>query len=528
MMVDSELDYDAHIAETRQLCESDLWTFARTINPHYCYGEVHQKLFSWLSSDVSDHQLALLPRGHLKSHCLAVYAAWIITCKPWCSIVYLSAGEALAMDQIYAIKHMLESEEYQMLWPEMIKAKKNDRSKWAAEGFIVDHPLRKERGTRDWTIRVRTVKSNAIGLHCSHLLLDDVVVPEFAYTGIGRRELSRRLAQYSSIKNPGAITKGVGTRYHPKDAYAKFSEAMVKLWNDETGELDGNRQLWEIMEEAVEDRGDMTGNYLWPREKSADTGEWYGFDKKVLSTIMAQYQANGDMEQFYAQYYNDPNDPDSHRLKRDEFKYYDKRFLKCNNGTWYFNGKKLNVFAGMDVAWSMNGKADYTAIVVIGVDHDGFIYVLDLDRFRTSDFDEYYEKVITLQEFWGFRKIRVETNSGGHLVKEQMENRVRQYGKTLLVEGKHTSSNDGTKFERHAAVIEPRYKQGTILHFKGGLTQELEEEVVLERPPHDDLEDALFCAICIMRVPTRIDTEYDRESRVVNASSRFGGRRRVR
>lgn len=515
------------LSELRSLCEADLWTFARTINPHYCYGEIHRKLFAFFSKDgAKDHQLALLPRGHLKSHCLAVYAVWTITRQPWCSIVYLSAGDALAMDQVYAIKHMIESEEYQLLWPEMINKRPNDRAKWAAEGFIVDHPLRKERGTRDWTIRVRTVKSNAIGLHCSHLLLDDVVVPRFAYTEVGRRELSRSISQYSSIKNPGAITKGVGTRYHTADAYASFAEAEVRRYDDK-GELTDTEDLWEIMEEPVETSGDMSGNYLWPREKNSATGEWYGFDRNILSTIQAQYIAAGDAEQFYAQYYNDPNDPDSRRLKRSDLRYYDKKYLKNENGVWYFNGKKLNVFAGMDVAWTVSGKSDFTAIAVIGVDHDGFIYVLDLDRFKTNDFDEYYERVISLHEYWMFRKIRVETNSGGQLVANELENRVRQYGKTLVIEGKHTTRNEGSKFEKFAAVIEPRYKQGTILHYKGGLIQDLEEEVILVRPPHDDLEDALCGAIAIMRAPAKLQGN-ESGSRVVNAASRFGGRRRVR
>jgi phage terminase large subunit-like protein len=430
------------------------------------------------------------------------------------------------MDQIYAIKHMIESEEYQILWPEMINKRPNDRAKWAAEGFIVDHPLRKERGTRDWTIRVRTVKSNAIGLHCSHLLLDDVVIPEFAYTEIGRRDLSRRLSQYSSIKNPGAITKGVGTRYHTLDAYAAFAQAEVSRFDD-GGIEEAREPLWEIMEESVEDAGDSTGNYLWPREKNADTGEWYGFDRNVLSVIKAQYQANGDIEQFWAQYYNDPNDPDSKRLQRSDFRYYDKKFLSCKNGVWYFKDRKLNVSAGMDVAWTVKGKSDYTAIAVIGVDHDGFIYILELDRFKTSDFDEYYNRVGDLHEYWFFKKIRVETNSGGQLVANEIENRVRQNGRTLVVEGKHTSGKEGNKFEKFAAVIEPRYKQGTILHYKGGLIQDLEEEVVLVRPPHDDLEDAVCGAIAIMKIPSK--SEYGNgDARVVNAASRFGGRRRIR
>ncbi len=45
---------------------------------------------------------------------------------------------------------------------------------------------------------------------------------------------------------------------------------------------------------------------------------------------------------------------------------------------------KLNVYAAIDFAFSLRKKADYTALVVIGVDHQGNFYILDIDRFKTD------------------------------------------------------------------------------------------------------------------------------------------------
>ena len=73
----------------KELLETDLWAFAQYINPHYAYGEVHEEVFRWLSMpDCSDHQLLLMPRAHLKSHCIAVWCVWQITRDPTSSIVY--------------------------------------------------------------------------------------------------------------------------------------------------------------------------------------------------------------------------------------------------------------------------------------------------------------------------------------------------------------------------------------------------------------------------------------------------------
>lgn len=516
------------ILDLRQEYENDLYEFAKYINPHYVYGEIHEKVFRWLSEpDAKDHQLLLLPRGHLKSHCIGVWVVWELTKKPWSTFVYLSAGEDLASAQMYAIKNMLACDEYNALWPEIINPEEGKRDKWSSWAINVDHPERKKRGIRDNSIIIKTVKSNAIGLHCSHLVLDDVVVPRYAYSEVGRREVQQSVSQFASIKNPGAVTKAVGTRYHPKDLYSSLVDAYKTIWDDE-GEFIGKEQLWDIFEEKVETLGDMTGSYLWPRTISPDTGEWYGFDRNVLSSIRAQYDSTGQMEQFYAQYYNDPNDPNSHRLDRTGFQYYDKKSLFEQEGHWTYDGKKLNVYAAMDVAWTMNNTSDFTAIAVIGLDSDGFIYVLDLDRFKTSDFQEYYDRVIALAHYWGFKKIRIETNAGGKLVKQEIERLIRINGQVLSIDAKATTRHEGNKFERHASIVEPRYKQGSIFHFKGGLTPELEEEIILERPRHDDLEDALCAAIEISKPPgTRQDNRINRGSGVV-VHHRFGGRRVTR
>ena len=114
--------------EIKKAAEEDLFTFARLINYNYAYGDIHEKVFRWLSDPSgSSRQLLLLPRGHLKSHCIATWCVWHITREPWTTIVYLSAGEDLAKDQIYAIKNMMTGPIYKRYWPDMINEKEGDR-----------------------------------------------------------------------------------------------------------------------------------------------------------------------------------------------------------------------------------------------------------------------------------------------------------------------------------------------------------------------------------------------------------------
>lgn len=519
-----------------EACDGNLYAFASTINPYYVYGDIHKDVFSWMSDpQANERQLLLLPRGHLKSHCIAVYCAWRITFEPWTSIVYLASQDDLAKAQLYAIKQMMTSDIYTMLWPEMFSEQagiKGERGTWSAYAFDVDHPLRKERGTRDHTMQIKTVKSNAQGLHCDGLIFDDVVVPQFADTATGRGELSRSLGYFSSILNPGGWIKAVGTRYHPEDAYESMVNATIHVWDEEVKDFTHEIPAWDVMEKVVEDSPDRsgTGNFLWPRTESPFDGRRYGFDIKELAKIKADYVSHQGLVHFFSQYYNDPNDVGTQRINKELFQYYDPKYITVRNDKVYYQKNKLNVYAAMDVAWSESDRSDYTAIAVIGIDHDGFIYILDLDRFRTSDFVVYYDRITALQRQWFFRRLLVETNAAGSLIAQEIENHVRRNGGALVVDKRAATSRTGGKFENWASVLEPRYHSRSVFHHRGGLTPVLEEELVSAKPRHDDLKDAVCAAISIAQPPAaRKPVDYDRIEREANVVyGRFGGRVRVR
>lgn len=521
--------------DIKEACEADLFTFAKVLNPTYVYGDIHEEVFSWLSDpNASERQLLLLPRGHLKSHCLATYCAWDITRNPWITFVYVASQEDLAKAQLYAIKQIMTSDTYLQLWPDMFSEDsssiKGERGAWSAFAFDVDHPERKNRQIRDHTMIIKTVKSNSTGLHCDRLVYDDVVVPQFASTEVGRSELSKSLGYFNSILNPGGKIKAAGTRYDAADAYQAMIDSTYPVWNEETGELVEERKLWDVMEKVVEDSLDRSGlgNYLWPRTESPATGESYGFNLQVLSKIRASYIAHEGIVNFFSQYYNDPNASGTERINRDKFQYYDQKNLRTAYSRVFYGPKELRVFCAMDVAWTDTTSSDYTAIVVIGIDADGFIYVLDLDRFKTTDFLEYYKRVQQLQERWGFRRMLVETNAGGHLVAQEIEKFVRRNGGSLVVERRPVNSRSGSKEERWAAVLEPRYESKSVFHSRGGLTEILETELVSARPKNDDLKDALCAAISVAVPPSnnRGLQEYPQDINI--KAGRFGGRVRIR
>jgi len=97
--------------EVRETALTDLYFFARLVNPGYVYGEIHKEVFKWISEyslfgqgeGLTSNKLIMLPRAHLKSHCVATWVAWIITRHPEVTILYVSATSELAETQLFSI-----------------------------------------------------------------------------------------------------------------------------------------------------------------------------------------------------------------------------------------------------------------------------------------------------------------------------------------------------------------------------------------------------------------------------------------
>jgi hypothetical protein len=508
--------------EIRETAKQDLYFFARLVNPGYMYGEIHKEIFKWMQDYTLfgqgkasvTNKLIMLPRAHLKSHMVATWAAWIITRHPEVTILYVSATAGLAITQLYAIKNILTSPQYTRYFPEYVHPQEGKREKWSQDAISIDHPKRRQEGIRDATITTAGLTTNTTGWHADILIPDDLVVPENAYTEDGRDSVMKKASQFTSILNAGGFTMACGTRYHPADIYADWKKQEYDIYNDD-GDIIDRVPVWDIKEYVVE----RDGVFTWPRAVRAKDGKAFGFDAQVLSKIRAQY---GDKVQFYAQYYNDPNDPGSNRVSRDKFQYYDKKFLKQSDGHWFYKGNRLNVYASIDFAFSLSKKSDNTAIVVIGIDCDGFIYILDIDCFKTDRIGEYFSRIAALHSKWEFNKLRAEVTVAQSIIVRDLKDKLREEGLRLSIDEFRPTRKEGTKEERIAAALEHRYENMTIWHYKGGYTDVLEEELVLARPAHDDIKDALASAVEIAVKP-KTGRRNEERSNIIQFNSRFGG-----
>jgi hypothetical protein len=463
----------------------------------------------------------------MKSALVAYRVAWEITKNPALRVLYISSTSGLAVKQLKFIKDILTSDIYRRYWPEMVNQDEFHREKWTETEIAVDHPIRKKENIRDSTVFTGGLTTSLTGLHCDIAVLDDVVVQENAYTEEGRGKVKRQYSLLASIEGTDSREWAVGTRYFGADLYADQLEMQVEVV-DEEGQVLESESLYEVFERVVEDSPgrDGSGQFLWPRQQRSD-GKWFGFNAKELARKRAQYL---DKTQFYAQYYNDPNDPSAAGITADMFQYYKREELRQANGYWYIADRRLNLCASIDFAFSRSKKADYTCLVVVGIDGDRNVYVLDIERFKTDKISDYFAAILRLHQRWGFQKLLAEvTTAQDVIVKDLKNNYIYKYNLALSVVDHNPTRHQGSKEERTDSILQHRYNDRKIWHYRGGHCQLLEEELILKFPSHDDIKDALAVAVDAVVVPTMHGLGAPKNDRFANFSlknvvhPRFGG-----
>jgi len=506
----------------RLAAEASLEYFIELVHPKRLLGNIHREVIRWMcNQEESKYKLLLLPRDHGKSALAAYWTVWKLTRDPTLRILYISSTSNLATKQLKFMKDILTCDNYRLYWPEMVREEEMLREKWTEKEVSVDHPLRKAESIREPSIFTAGLTTNIVGLHCDITVFDDGVVAANAYTQEGRDKVAEQYGYLSSIQGAVPEELVVGTRYHPVDLYGDLSSREIEIY-DEAGNLKGKKPLFDVFERQVETAGDGSGQYLWPRSQRSD-GKWFGFNQDILREKRQKY--NNSL-QFRAQYYNDPHDVDSSPIQRDLFQYYDSNYLSSREGKWFFKGERLNVYAAIDFAYSTTRTADFTCVVVIGVDRNHNYYVLEIDRFKTDRPSDYFKHVLKMYEKWGFRKIRAEVSVAQKvIVTDLKENYIRPMGLSLVVEEFRPSRWQGSKEERIMAVLEPKYANHQIWHYLSGNIQLLEEELMYANPTHDDIKDALASAIDpeFSFAPSSFFSHKRHEDHQFQYHSKFGG-----
>ncbi len=216
-------------------------------------------------------------------------------------------------------------------------------------------------------------------------------------------------------------------------------------------------------------------NLLWPEK----------FSEARLQEIQLGFIEDGNPEGYSQEYLNQPVDIKRAFFKKDYF--YD--FERDKDGEWI--KPNLEYFAAADFAISEKEKADFTVIIVGGVDPKGVLHIVDVNRFK-GDSEEIIRELILTQKHYNpslftFETAQIDKAIGPFLDKEMLKQR------TYLNILKVTPTQSKTMRGRS---IQAMHKSGSIKYDrKSSWFDAFEAELMMvadsgPRGRHDDQFDA--------------------------------------
>ena len=342
-MENAELTEDNIHAITLQVlkerCEYDLlffirWFFNKQNGFKFQVNDHHIKLVEALHrvfvGDCRRLIINMPPRYGKTEVAVIGFIAWCIAKNPKSKFIHLSYSNDLVLDNSSRIKELVESDEFQELWPLQLKADSKSKKKWysedggglyatAAAGSVTGFGAGSPRG----------------GDFGGAIVIDDPLKPDDAESDAIRGAVNRRLN--STIRS----------RTNHRDT--PIILIMQRLHDDDAAGflLDGGSgEEWEhLCLKGIQDNGSA----LW--------------EEKHTVQELEQIQA-ADKYVFASQYQQTPV-PD------------DGEFFYKGNVRWYETLPKHLTFYGASDYAVTEGGGDFTEHGVFGVDADDNIYIAD-------------------------------------------------------------------------------------------------------------------------------------------------------
>ena len=473
------------------------------------------------------------PRNHSKSTMITfLYVIWSLVTQRKFFVVIISDIARISVSHTRNIKEEFESNDRLRNdwgivlgkdWDELAGSSRGEKEKWTDEEFVIG--FRKWDATKkQWSsqlddrakILARMANNPLRGLRFGHrrpdlVIADDLENDELVDTPIQRTKLATwwDSAVEPMIEPPpkGQIIL-VGTILH----YGSLLNQMLQR-----SDIYVTRRYQAIVTKELPD-GTKVQEPLWP-------------ERFTMERLLDLKKKNGLA--FQKEYMNDPRDDVSRTFRGSWIQWYDAEDLSYRpmSKRWFFRGKPLLFFTGVDWSVGKDDSSDYFALVMIGKTQDNEIVVFDVAHEKT-DVANQVNRVVLQNQSYKIEMNGLEGNGFQHVLIQQVFKKsmipirevkhLSRNRKQIRIEGMSTFFEQGKIFlrrctereiSRHSDTGEPQQELGynydetrmAVIH--PTFWPLYEQLMTYPRSENDDILDALEMAIETARFNKKIFEE---------------------
>lgn len=536
----------------------DYWEFVDLINyqgGRENFAEIHREMVKFLVEPqtvyVKDEEriyrrLMMIPRGHLKTTLTVAYVLWRLYRNPNIRILVATATKDLALQIVKQCKQLLEDETLgEEVWnirphiegnmiPSMDRGQSYRRRRASREALIEDNiETQAEDKKIVWradaiqvvrsgiykepSLMATSTGSNTTGMHFDLIIMDDIINDDTCATPEKMEKTQEWAGDLESIIDPPrSVPMGnlgsfelkefigdeqivVGTRYAKGDYYEYLLNDAEKL-------------EYKVFERNIYKNGvnDADG-FIW--------------EEKFNKLYVAKLKKRLSTRRFGSQYLNTIITAEEQILEKDNMQYFtsSKVALIDRKARVFLEGEigiDVTPVLVVDPAISEKKTADYTVILVGGLDYERNLYILDFFCGRVPP-TKLVENLFTLAEKWEIKMAHIEAVAYQKALIPMIKSKFNEYRPISISE----YLPRGDKKSRIETHLEPLFTNRKVW-FSGWMAThaELQEEVYYfpAKNVHDDILDAM-AMLCELANPTR-DKNKKRRSRAIGKyNQKYGG-----
>ena len=457
------LRYKIKLEEKRKesAIKNDFMAFVKYVWPDFIEGS-HHKIMADKFNKVARGELKriiinMAPR-HTKSEFSSyLLPAWMIGKNPKLKIIQATHTTELAVRFGRKAKHLIDSEEYQKIYPTKLREDSKAAGRWetneGGEYFAAG------------------VGGSITGRGADLLIIDD---PHSEQDALNVNALDKTWEWYTSGPRqrlqPGGIIVVVMTRWNMKDLTGRLINAQKEAKADQ----------WEVIEFPA----------ILPNNKPVWPEYWKLEELESVKASLAIGKWN-------AQYQQNPTAEEGSIIKREWWNLWEKDLPPLHH-----------VIQSYDTAFLKKETADYSAITTWGVfypteDSGPNLILLDVvkDRF---EFPELRRVALEQYQYWKPESVIIEGKASGMPLTFEL----RKQGIPVI---NYTPSRGNDKHARVNAVA-PLFESGQIWATDDKFTEEVIEEcAAFPYGDHDDLVDSMTQAVMRFRQGGFIEHPDDEE-----------------